>query len=96
MRFIQLRKPLAEIYSEALDRSLSDEGEATRQSDMDAIRDLIEEIDTDLTTDYWRVKMRTQQELWEEGIFPQIGRRRWRRYRSTIHRRQVGTVRART
>ena len=70
VRFIQLRKPLAEIYSEALDRSLSDEGEATRQSDMDAIRDLIEEIDTDLTTDYWRVQVRTQQELWEEGSSP--------------------------
>ena len=68
VRFIQLRKPLAEIYSEALDRSLSGEGEAIRQSDMDAIRDLIEEIDTDLTTDYWRVKVRTQRELWEEGI----------------------------
>ena len=71
VRFIHLRKPLAEIYSEALDRSLSDEGEATRQSDMDAIRDLIEEIDTDLTTDYWRVQVRTQQELWEEGSSPQ-------------------------
>ena len=70
VRFIQLRKPLAAIYSEALDRSLSDEGEATRQSDMDAIRDLIEEIDTDLTTDYWRVQVRTQQELWEEGSSP--------------------------
>ena len=52
VRFIQLRKPLAEIYSAALDRPLSDEDEATRQSDMDAIRDLIEEVDTDLTTDY--------------------------------------------
>ena len=31
VRFIQLRKPLAEIYSDALDRPLSDEGEATRQ-----------------------------------------------------------------
>ena len=60
MRFIQLRRPLAEIYSAALDRPLSDEDEATRQSDMDAIRGLIEEIDTDLTTDYWRVKVRTQ------------------------------------
>ena len=68
VRFIQLRKPLAEIYTAALDRSLSGEGEAIRQSDMDAIRDLIEEIDTDLTTDYWRVQVRTQRELWEEGI----------------------------
>ena len=70
VRFIQLRKPLAEIYSAALDRPLSDEDEATRQSDMDAIRDLIEEVDTDLTTDYWRVHVRTQRDLWEEGIAP--------------------------
>ena len=92
VRFIQLRRPLAEIYSEALYHegrstgSLSlegegwgegeylppsgDRGEATRQADMDAIRDLIEEIDTDLTTDYWRVQVRTQRELWEDGTSP--------------------------
>ena len=68
VRFIQLRKPLADIYSAALDRPLSEEGEATRQSDMDAIRDLIEEIDTDLTTDYWRVHVRPQRTLWEDGV----------------------------
>ena len=68
VRFIQLRKPLAEIYSQALDRPLSDEGEAARQADMNAVRDLIEEIDADQTTDYWRVHVRTQRELREEGI----------------------------
>ena len=68
VRFIQLRKPLAEIYSDALDRPLSDEGEAARQLDMDAIRDLIEEIDTTQTTDYWRVRVQTQRELWEQGV----------------------------
>ena len=67
VRFIQLRKPLAEIYTQALDRPLSDEGESARQADMDAVRDLIEEIDADHTTDYWRVHVRTQRELWEEG-----------------------------
>ena len=45
VRFIQLKMPLAEIYSQALDRPLSDEGEAARQADMDAVRDLIEEIE---------------------------------------------------
>ena len=68
VRFIQLKRPLAEIYSVALDRPLSDEGEATRQADMDAIRGLIEEIDTSQTTDYWRVRVRTQRELWQDGI----------------------------
>ena len=35
VRFIQLRKPLDEIYTQALNRPLSDEGEVTRQADMD-------------------------------------------------------------
>ena len=70
VRFIQLKMPLAEIYSQALDRPLSDEGEAARQADMDAVRDLIEEIDEDQTTGYWRVKVRSQRELWKEGAGP--------------------------
>ena len=70
VRFIQLRKPLAEIYTQALDRPLSDEGEATRQADMDAIRDLIEEIDGPQATDYWRVRVRSQRELWNDSIAP--------------------------
>ena len=68
VRFIQLRKPLSEIYTEALDRQPSDEGEATRQADMNAIRDLIEEIDGPQKTDYWRLRVRTQRELWQEGV----------------------------
>ena len=68
VRFIQLKRPLAEIYSAALEKPLSDEGEATRQADMDAIRDLIAEIDTSQITDYWRVRVRTQGELWQDGL----------------------------
>ena len=68
VRFIQLRKPLAEIYSAALDRPLADEDEETHQGDMDAVRDLIEEIDANQSTDYWRVQVRTQRELWQEGV----------------------------
>ena len=67
VRFIQLRKPLAEIYTQALARPPSDEEEATRQGDMDTIRDLIEEIDANQNTDYWRVQVLTQGELWEDG-----------------------------
>ena len=67
VRFIQLKQPLAEIYTQALDRPLSDEGEAARQADMDAVRDLIEEICEDQSTDYWRVHVRSQRELWDEG-----------------------------
>ena len=67
VRFIQLRKPLEEIYSAALGRPPGDVEEVTRQDDMNAIRDLIEEIDANQTTDYWRVQVRTQRELWDEG-----------------------------
>ena len=70
VRFVQLRKPLAEIYTQALDRPPSDEGEATRQADMDAIRDLIEEIDGPQATDYWRVRVRSQRQLWNDSIAP--------------------------
>ncbi len=67
VRFIQLRKPLGEIYTQALARPPSDGDEATRQADMDTIRDLIEQIDANQNTDYWRVQVLTQRELWEDG-----------------------------
>lgn len=67
VRFIQLRKPLAEIYSEALKAPLSEENEDQRQADMDAVRDLIEEIASNQTTDYWRVRVRKQKDLWDAG-----------------------------
>ena len=70
VRFIQLRKPLAEIYTQALDRPPNEEDETTRQGDMDAIRDLIEEIRTNQNTDYWRAQVRSQRELWEDGMAP--------------------------
>ena len=76
VKFIQLRKPLGEIYSEAVSKPLNAKDEATRQKDMDAIRDLIEEIAEPITTDYWRVRIRTQQELWDDG--------------TTIHTEQEG------
>ena len=68
VKFIQLRKPLEEIYSQALDRPLSIEGEADRQLDMDTIRDLIEETHESVTTDYWRIRVIPQKQLWETGI----------------------------
>ena len=67
VRFIQLRKPLSEIYTQALNRPPSAEDEATRQADMDTIRDLIEEIDANQNTDYWRVQVLTQRKLWRDG-----------------------------
>ena len=68
VRFIQLRRPLAEVYSQALNRPLNTEGEIPSQQDMDVIRDLIEETTESATTDYWRVRIRTQQDLWLDGF----------------------------
>lgn len=73
VRFIQLRKPLAEIYSEALKVPLSEENESQRQADMDAVRDLIEEITSSQTTDYWRVRARRQTDLWQAGCLTSSG-----------------------
>lgn len=69
VRFIQLRKPLAEVYAQALDRPPG-EDEATRQADMNAIRDLIEGINANLVNDHWRAHVRTQRDLWDDGIPP--------------------------
>jgi hypothetical protein len=38
-----------------------------RQADLDAVRDLIEEIQEHQNTDYWRVHVVPQRELWEQG-----------------------------
>ena len=35
---------------------------------MDTVRDLIEQTEGPITTDYWRVRTRTQEQLWNEGI----------------------------
>lgn len=55
VRFIQLRKPLAEIYTETLKGPINESDEVSRQADLDAVRDLIEEIHDHQDTDYWRV-----------------------------------------
>ena len=70
VRFIQLRKPLSEVYTEALGTPPDDGNgnEESRQSDMDAFRDLIEAIDADQLTDFWRVQVRNQRDLWGEGV----------------------------
>lgn len=73
VRFIYLRKPLAEIYTEALHGPISEENEVARQADMDAIRDLFEEIHSNQNTDYWRVRVLTQNELWNEGCRLSLG-----------------------
>jgi len=67
VRFIQLRLPLAQIYTRALDAPISETDEAGRQADMDTIRDLIEKADRDDVTDYWRVRIVPQGELWDAG-----------------------------
>ncbi len=66
VRFIQLLKPLSDIYT-TLRGPIDEKGEDARQGDLDAVRDLIEEISASEKTDYWRVKVVSQRELWERG-----------------------------
>lgn len=72
VRFIQLRKPLADIWSDVLEGAVSEESEAARQEDMDAFRDLIEELAENQTTEYWRVRVLSQAELWDIGCRAQV------------------------
>jgi len=66
VRFIQLRKPLDEVYSAVLGRPLG--SDAARQADMDEIRELIEGIREPQDTEYWRLRVRAQSLLWQDGI----------------------------
>ena len=69
VRFVQLSKPLDEVYSAILGRPLGDD--VTRQADMDEVRHVIESVHEPQTTDYWRVRVRSQNQLWQDGIeFP--------------------------
>ena len=92
VRFVQLRKPLAEIYTQALDRPLSVEGEATRQADMDAIRDLIE--GDRWTPGHGLLARACPKPARAVERFHRALRPRWGRL-APVQRRQVGPVRAR-
>ena len=66
VRFIQLRKPLTDIYAQLLGRPVATHP-VQGQQDMDTVRNLIESIQSPVTTDYWQVRTRTQQSLWAQG-----------------------------
>jgi type I restriction-modification system DNA methylase subunit len=67
VRFIQLRRPLREIFSFALKGPVSEENESARQADLTAIRELVEGITDNEANEYWRVRAVSQQELWGKG-----------------------------
>lgn len=60
VRFVQLRVPLAEILE-------NDGTEDGRQHASERLRDLILSTESDTRTDQYRILVRTQQQLWEEG-----------------------------
>ena len=68
VRFIQLREPLVEVLSQALDQKVTGKENNTQEKDWEALRDIIEDLDKPTTTDYWRVRFRTQRQLWEDGL----------------------------
>ena len=67
VRFIQLRRPLREIFSFPLKGPVSEESESARQEDMTAVRDLVEGIGESGANEYWRVRVVSQRELWRKG-----------------------------
>ena len=66
VKFIQLRKPLTGIYEDILGRPIHRDP-AGNQRDLETVRDLIESTTEPASTDYWRVRTKTQQELWAQG-----------------------------
>ena len=92
VRFIQLRKPLAEIYATALGRPSDDE--ATRQADMDVVRDLIEGIREPQTPTIGVCGSESRRSCGQRGSH-QGGRRGERRHSRSIQGWQMGAVRPR-
>lgn len=67
VRFIQLRKPLRDIYGWKLKGPISEENEPARQRDLTAVRELIEEVNENEANEYWRVRVLAQGDLWRRG-----------------------------
>ena len=71
VRFVRFEKPLAEIIGVLPTGGVGKEAEIaeiSRQSAVDAIRDQLEEIKPPVHDTRWRVLLKSQAELWEEGV----------------------------
>lgn len=71
VRFVRFEKPLVELFGVTATGGVGtdvDDAERTRQAAVDAIRDELESIRKPLQNDRWRVLLKPQNELWEEGV----------------------------
>ena len=71
VRFVRFEKPLTEIIGVLPTGGVGKEAEIaemSRQSAVDAIRDQLEQIKKPVHDDRWRVLLKSQAELWDEGV----------------------------
>jgi methylase of polypeptide subunit release factors len=71
VRFVRFEKPLTEIIGVMPTGGVGKEAEIaeiSRQSAVDAIRDELEKIEKPVHDDRWRVLLKSQAELWDEGV----------------------------
>lgn len=71
VRFVRFEKPLMELFGVISTGGVGDEAiesERRRQQAVDRIRDIIESTMNDVHTDDWRIMVKTQRELWLEGV----------------------------
>jgi len=71
VRFVRFEKPLTEIIGVLPSGGVGKEAEIaemSRQSAVDAIRDELERLTHPVHEDRWRVLLKSQAELWDEGV----------------------------
>ncbi len=71
VRFVRFEKPLAEIIGVPATGGIgpeAEDGERRRQKAVDKLRDKIEAITRDVHDDKWRILVKRQGELWDDGV----------------------------
>ena len=71
VRFVRFEKPLSELIGALPTGGVGREAEAEealRQSAVDKLRDQIESITAPVHNEKWRITVKTQQELWNDGV----------------------------
>lgn len=71
VRFVRFEKPLAEIIGVPATSGVgeeAEEGERIRQAAVDRVRDAIERTTRNVHDDRWRILVKRQNDLWDEGV----------------------------
>ena len=71
VRFVRFEKPLAEIIGQPASGGVGEEAEEQeqiRQAAVDRVRDAIEGTTRNLHDDRWRILVKRQADLWDEGV----------------------------